>query len=217
MPSPGYARLKGSSLKFWNFKPSGHTTGVDTAKFSKGLVNRATQPTTVQTSQCARGTEEQLAWLGYKQELFRDWDFWASFSLSCANIGLVPGSIWGLYSAISFGGPVIMLWGYFLSMIFMCCLNAVLAEMSSAYPVTGAMFTCTSSGGPVGDQCHLLILFHHFCFQGLSSLPKPTRNCVTGLDCLAGSWDSCFACLMCSYRCKSLLSLVSTPLEHFRP
>ncbi|KAH9822702.1 amino acid permease-domain-containing protein [Melampsora americana] len=90
-----------------------------------------------------RDTEAQLAFLGYKQELYRDWDFWSSFSLSCVNVGLGPGAFWGLTRAISAGGPAAMIYGLILSGILMSCVNAVLAEMASAYPVTGAMFTWT--------------------------------------------------------------------------
>lgn len=120
--------------------PSDHTDHLKCGPAYKGTSKN-------QHTTCQSETEVQLAWLGYKQELFRDWDFWASFSLSCANIGVFPGSFWALYAALGTGGPIIMIWGYAISMVFMCCLNAVLAEMSSAYPVTGAMFTCTCPHG----------------------------------------------------------------------
>ncbi|EGF99036.1 uncharacterized protein MELLADRAFT_113068 [Melampsora larici-populina 98AG31] len=112
-----------------------------TSQFTQSFITR--RPAKIINNQSQRDTEAQLAFLGYKQELYRDWDFWSSFSLSSINIGLLPGAFWGLTGAISWGGPAVMIYGLILSGIFMCCLNAVLAEMASAYPVTGAMFTWT--------------------------------------------------------------------------
>lgn len=88
-------------------------------------------------------TQAQLAWLGYRQELFRDWNFWSSLSLSCLNIGTIPGSAIGMMTAMTWGGPSVIFWGYLLGMAVMICLSAVIAEMSSAFPAAGAMLTWT--------------------------------------------------------------------------
>ncbi|KAG0139992.1 hypothetical protein CROQUDRAFT_53912 [Cronartium quercuum f. sp. fusiforme G11] len=88
-------------------------------------------------------TQAQLAWLGYRQELFRDWDFWSSLSLSCLNIGTIPGSVFGMMTAMRWGGPSVLVWGYLLGMAVMLCLSAVIAELASAFPAAGAMLTWT--------------------------------------------------------------------------
>lgn len=86
-------------------------------------------------------TQAQLAWLGYHQELRRDWDFWSSLSLSTLNIGTIPGAFLGILTAMEWGGPCVIFWGYILGMIIVLCLSAVVAEIASAYPVAGAMLT----------------------------------------------------------------------------
>lgn len=86
-------------------------------------------------------TQAQLAWLGYRQELFRDWDLWSSLSLSCLNIGTIPGSVFGMMTAMTWGGPSVQFWGYLLGMAVMICLSAVIAEIASAFPAAGAMLT----------------------------------------------------------------------------
>ncbi|OAV89774.1 hypothetical protein PTTG_28553, partial [Puccinia triticina 1-1 BBBD Race 1] len=88
-------------------------------------------------------TQAQLAWLGYHQELRRDWDFWASLSLSTLNIGTIPGAFLGILTAMEWGGPCVIFWGYLLGMVIVLCLSAVVAEIASAYPVAGAMLTWT--------------------------------------------------------------------------
>ncbi|KAH9444807.1 hypothetical protein MJO28_013162 [Puccinia striiformis f. sp. tritici] len=88
-------------------------------------------------------TQAQLAWLGYHQELRRDWDFWSSLSLSTLNIGTIPGAFLGILTAMEWGGPCVIFWGYMLGMIIVLCLSAVVAEIASAYPVAGAMLTWT--------------------------------------------------------------------------
>lgn len=88
-------------------------------------------------------TQAQLAWLGYHQELRRDWDFWSSLSLSTLNIGTIPGAFLGILTAMEWGGPCVIFWGYLLGMIIVLCLSAVVAEIASAYPVAGAMLTWT--------------------------------------------------------------------------
>ncbi|KAI9606844.1 hypothetical protein H4Q26_006383 [Puccinia striiformis f. sp. tritici PST-130] len=80
-------------------------------------------------------TQAQLAWLGYHQELRRDWDFWSSLSLSTLNIGTIPGAFLGILTAMEWGGPCVIFWGYMLGMIIVLCLSAVVAEIASAYPV----------------------------------------------------------------------------------
>ncbi|KAG0139273.1 hypothetical protein CROQUDRAFT_666734 [Cronartium quercuum f. sp. fusiforme G11] len=103
----------------------------------------STRPLKSSYANSQREAEAQLAWLGYKQELYRDWDFWTSFSLSFANIATVPGSFWAMYVGLPLGGPIVLVWGYLMMSLFMFVLNAVLAEMSSAYPVAGGMFSWT--------------------------------------------------------------------------
>ncbi|WAQ81359.1 hypothetical protein PtA15_1A699 [Puccinia triticina] len=120
----------------------------------------------------AEETSLRLAWLGYRQELSRNWGFWSSFSLSYINLGkvMIPddvsnflsltcrvgpffrlltfsgatqGTFWAYQTIYILGGPVTMFWGTILIGTVMLIQYMVLAELASAYPAAGAMFTWT--------------------------------------------------------------------------
>ncbi|KAI8451015.1 hypothetical protein BY996DRAFT_3973422 [Phakopsora pachyrhizi] len=79
----------------------------------------------------------RLEWLGYPQELSRQWGFWSSFSFSFINLG----GFWSYQTAYILGGPINLFWGTILAAIVMILQNLVLGELASAYPASGAMFT----------------------------------------------------------------------------
>ncbi|KAG0151509.1 hypothetical protein CROQUDRAFT_36565 [Cronartium quercuum f. sp. fusiforme G11] len=103
---------------------------------SRGLL-----PTPYKTADA--DTQAQLLWLGYQQELDRNWGFWPVFLLSFCNFGVTLTAFWGLYSSLLSGGLIIMTWGYLIACMFTIIMTAVLSEVASAYPVSGAMFTWT--------------------------------------------------------------------------
>lgn len=104
------------------------------------LKTRALDP--ARTNPSDAETQAQMAWLGYTQELNRNWGFWPVFSLSFCNMGNTTASFWGLFSALLSGGPVVMTWGFIIGAILTIIMTAVTAELASAYPISGAMFTC---------------------------------------------------------------------------
>ncbi|EHS64700.1 uncharacterized protein PGTG_22336 [Puccinia graminis f. sp. tritici CRL 75-36-700-3] len=67
----------------------------------------------------AEETSLRLAWLGYRQELSRNWGFWSSFSLSYVNLGATQGTFWAYQTIYILGGPVTMFWGTILIGIIM--------------------------------------------------------------------------------------------------
>ncbi|KAM0791010.1 hypothetical protein ACM66B_004309 [Microbotryomycetes sp. NB124-2] len=79
----------------------------------------------------------------FKDELPRDYDFWASAGLTLCNIGGFPGTALAVLTAFDYGGPSMYSIAWPISGLFMLCLAAVLGEMASTYPVAGAMFTWT--------------------------------------------------------------------------
>jgi hypothetical protein len=139
----------------------------------------------------AEETSLRLAWLGYRQELSRNWGFWSSFSLSYINLGrfwvlqssaqllrlpdvtllhfslsgATSGTFWAYQTFYILGGPVSVFWGSILigtvmliqymvsqstgirvslrnlNWCFVLKFLKVLAELASAYPAAGAMFT----------------------------------------------------------------------------
>lgn len=75
--------------------------------------------------------------------LRRVYDTWSLTSLGVANIGPISGAFFGVHTAKEYGGYSMLAIGWPLSGLFMCLFTAVLAEMSSSYPVAGAMYTWT--------------------------------------------------------------------------
>ncbi|WAR60051.1 hypothetical protein PtB15_11B693 [Puccinia triticina] len=88
-------------------------------------------------------TQEQLAIVGYRQELHRSWDFWSLFAMSFCNVSVMLGSFEALQLSYQYWGPILMTVGSLATSCLMVGLNTVFAEMASAYPVAGAMFTWT--------------------------------------------------------------------------
>lgn len=95
---------------------------------------------------------------GNEGVLRRVYDTWALTSLGVANIGpvagqyswhalmrdlcrylLSAGAFFGVHTAKEYGGYGMLSIGWPLSGLFMCIFSAVLAEISSSYPVAGAM------------------------------------------------------------------------------
>ncbi|MBW0473251.1 hypothetical protein O181_012966 [Austropuccinia psidii MF-1] len=110
--------------------------------------SRAIRPTLFNTmnpprTQLAEDTNMRLAWLGYPQELSRNWGFWSSLSLCYINLGGTPGSFWAYQSVYVLGGPCVIFWANILTGVIMLIRYTVVAELASAYPAAGAMFTWT--------------------------------------------------------------------------
>ncbi|KAI7962709.1 hypothetical protein MJO28_000803 [Puccinia striiformis f. sp. tritici] len=78
----------------------------------------------------AEETSLRLAWLGYRQELSRNW-------------GGTQGAFWAYQTLYVLGGPASLFWGTVLIAVVMLIQYMVLAELASAYPAAGAMFTWT--------------------------------------------------------------------------
>ncbi|PAV19377.1 APC amino acid permease [Pyrrhoderma noxium] len=103
--------------------------------------------------------EEQLASLGYKQELKRDYSPVELFGFSFGFLGIVATYrcvVWylnfntrteGLSSvlvyAIPNGGPVSMVWGWFAASIFLTLIGLVVGELGSAMPMCGGLYFWT--------------------------------------------------------------------------
>ncbi|PLW22515.1 hypothetical protein PCANC_18609 [Puccinia coronata f. sp. avenae] len=88
-------------------------------------------------------TQARLELLGYRQELYRTWDFWSLFSLSFCNVAILPGAFGSVSASYMLSGPIMLTVGMSITAIFIALLSASFGEMASAYPVAGAMFTWT--------------------------------------------------------------------------
>ncbi|KAI8082772.1 amino acid/polyamine transporter I [Halteromyces radiatus] len=92
--------------------------------------------------------EEIMASFGYKQEMNKTMSTISNFSIAfgCCSIlsGLTP--MWG--DIMLMGGSVAVIWGWILVSIFTFGVGLSLAEICSAYPVTGGLYIWVSRLAP---------------------------------------------------------------------
>ncbi|KAA1473606.1 APC amino acid permease [Dentipellis sp. KUC8613] len=87
--------------------------------------------------------EKQLASLGYKQELRREYKPWELFGLGFSMIGVLPAMATVLIYAIPNGGTSAMVWGWAVCLVFLTVIGLALAELSSAAPMSGGLYYWT--------------------------------------------------------------------------
>ncbi|KAI7951148.1 hypothetical protein MJO29_009822 [Puccinia striiformis f. sp. tritici] len=132
-------------------------------------------PTDTCQAHVSSETQEQLAILGYRQELHRSWDFWSLFALSFCNVSIMTGSFTSLLMSYQLWGPILMTVGVLFTSLFMIGVNAVFAEMASAFPVAGAMFICKDFIPSVHIGNHRVLLrsmFSQFLLPGTFKLAR---------------------------------------------
>ncbi|WP_158711687.1 amino acid permease, partial [Streptomyces xylophagus] len=90
-----------------------------------------------------------LRQLGYKPQLARRMGPFGNFALSFSIISVLSGCMTLFAFGLITGGPAVMLWGWAFVGLTVLCLGAALAEVTSAYPVAGALFYMAGRlGGP---------------------------------------------------------------------
>ncbi|GAA5993504.1 hypothetical protein JCM10908_000621 [Rhodotorula pacifica] len=78
------------------------------------------------------GTYEELT--GHKQELRVTMSVWALLGLAYANMAPTTAIQGSLYTALVSGGPIAVLWGWFIVAVISMAIAASLAELCSAWP-----------------------------------------------------------------------------------
>ncbi|KAI0400926.1 amino acid permease-domain-containing protein [Xylaria palmicola] len=84
--------------------------------------------------------EAALASLGYKQEFKREFSAWTSFAVSFAVMGLLPSIATTMWYGIGYAGPAANTWGWLVSVIFILCIAASMAELASSMPTSGGLY-----------------------------------------------------------------------------
>ncbi|RYP72809.1 hypothetical protein DL771_003993 [Monosporascus sp. 5C6A] len=84
--------------------------------------------------------EAALAALGYKQEFKREFSAWTTFAVSFAVMGLLPSIASTMWFGIGYGGPAANTWGWLLSVLFIQCVAASMAELASSMPTSGGLY-----------------------------------------------------------------------------
>jgi len=83
---------------------------------------------------------EQLAHLGYRQQLFRQMGGFSNFAISFSIISVLTGAVVLFGYGLKFAGPIINSVGWPVVSIFTLCVAASMAELASAYATAGGLY-----------------------------------------------------------------------------
>ncbi|ORY67352.1 amino acid permease [Pseudomassariella vexata] len=84
--------------------------------------------------------EAALAALGYKQQFKREFSAWTTFAVSFAVMGLLPSIATTMWYGIGYAGPAANTWGWLISVVFIMCVAASMAELASSMPTSGGLY-----------------------------------------------------------------------------
>lgn len=84
--------------------------------------------------------EERLRELGYQPVLARRMGGFGNFAISFSVISILSGCMTLYGFGLITGGPAVMLWGWVGVGLFVLCIGMALAEVTSAYPTSGALY-----------------------------------------------------------------------------
>jgi amino acid transporter len=84
--------------------------------------------------------EERLRELGYQPVLARRMGGFGNFAISFSVISVLSGGMTLYGFGMNTGGPAVMLWGWLGVGLFVLCVGMALAEVTSAYPTSGALY-----------------------------------------------------------------------------
>jgi amino acid transporter len=93
--------------------------------------------------------EQQLADLGYKQELSRAWSGFTNFAISFTIISVLAGTFTTFFQAWNSGGPIAISIGWPVLCVFVLMVAWSMAELTSAFPTAGGPYWWSAKlGGP---------------------------------------------------------------------
>lgn len=82
----------------------------------------------------------RLHQLGYKQELKRDLSVISNFAFSFSIISVLTGITTLYNTGLRYGGPVVMVYGWFIAGAFTMFVGLSMAEICSSYPTSGGLY-----------------------------------------------------------------------------
>lgn len=88
----------------------------------------------------ATDEEQRLRELGYRPVLARRMGGFGNFAISFSVISILSGCMTLYGFGMGTGGPAVMLWGWAGVGLFVLCVGMALAEVTSAYPTSGALY-----------------------------------------------------------------------------
>ncbi|MFF7947679.1 amino acid permease [Streptomyces griseorubiginosus] len=97
----------------------------------------------------AKDDAELLRELGYQPVLTRRMNGFGNFAISFSVISILSGCMTLYGFGMNTGGPAVIMWGWLGVGLMILCVGAALAEVTSAYPTSGALyFMAHRLGGP---------------------------------------------------------------------
>ncbi len=87
-----------------------------------------------------RRDEEDLARLGYAQQLFREMGGFSNFAVSFSIISVLTGAVLLYGYGLKFAGPIVNTVGWPVVSVFTLAIAASMAELASAYPTAGGLY-----------------------------------------------------------------------------
>ncbi|KAK3036717.1 hypothetical protein RJ639_030541 [Escallonia herrerae] len=78
--------------------------------------------------------------LGYKQELKRDLSVLSNFAFSFAIISVLTGVTTLYNTGLTYGGPVVLIYGWLIAGAFTMFVGLSMAEICSSYPTSGGLY-----------------------------------------------------------------------------
>ncbi|GAA6013862.1 hypothetical protein JCM11491_000449 [Sporobolomyces phaffii] len=96
------------------------------------------------SSLAANSDDAILARMGYKQEFKREFTNLSTISFAFSIMGVASSVVTTFSTPFSLGGPASVVWCWFLG-TFMCfCLGTSIAEIVSAYPTNGGLYSASA-------------------------------------------------------------------------
>ncbi|GAA6015215.1 hypothetical protein JCM10207_003645 [Rhodosporidiobolus poonsookiae] len=124
---------------------SGSETGGDSPKQSRSpsFDNNGHAHGYSDAVSTADSDEAILAKLGYRQEFVREFTNLSTISFAFSIMGVASSVVTTFNTPFSLGGPASVVWCWFLG-TFMCfCLGTSIAELVSAYPTNGGLYSAS--------------------------------------------------------------------------
>lgn len=91
----------------------------------------------------AAGDEDLLAQIGYKQELNRSYSTIQVFGIAFSIMGLLPSIVSTLAGGLE-GGSAALVWGWFISGLFILSIGVSMSILALSIPTSGGLFYWTN-------------------------------------------------------------------------
>lgn len=113
----------------------------------------------------AANDEELLAQIGYKQELNRSYSTIQVFGIAFSIMGLLPSIVSTLATGLE-GGSAALVWGWFISGLFILSIGISMSVMALSIPTSGGLFYWTNYYCP--DSLRVPLSFIIGCSNSLA-------------------------------------------------